>query len=94
MFVSGEIPTFDELLHKSVYNFAKRIERSTNAIISFCLSVSLYLYFPIRKWWNLLLFILVISAIVAITLYCFNTPLYVIPVHFLSYLFSHYIDYI
>ena len=30
MFVSQGIPTFDELLHKSVYIFAKRIEHSTN----------------------------------------------------------------
>ena len=28
MFVSRGILTFDELLRKSVYNFAKRIERS------------------------------------------------------------------
>ena len=41
MFVSPGIPTFDELLRKSVYNFAKRIERSTNAIISSCLSASI-----------------------------------------------------
>ena len=50
MFVSRGILTFDELLRKSVYNFAKRIERSTNAIISSCLSASIYLYSPIREW--------------------------------------------
>ena len=35
-FVTRGIPTVDELMRKSVYNFAKRIERSTNAIISSC----------------------------------------------------------
>ena len=57
MFVSRGILTFDELLRKSVYNFAKTIERSTNAIISSCLSASIYLYSPIRKWWNSLLYL-------------------------------------
>ena len=50
MFVSLGILTFDEVLRKSVYNFAKRIECSTNAIISSCLSASIYLYSPIHKW--------------------------------------------
>ena len=57
MFASRGIPTFDELLLKSVYNFANRIERITNAIISSCLSASIYLYSPIREWWNLLLYL-------------------------------------
>ena len=57
MFVSRGIPTFDELLHKSVYNFAKRIEHSTNAIMSSCLSAPISLYSPIRKWWNSLLYL-------------------------------------
>ena len=57
MFVSQGILTFDELLRKSVNNFAKRIERSTNAIIFSCLSASIYLYFPIREWWNSLLYL-------------------------------------
>ena len=57
MFVSRGILTFDELLRKSVYNFAKRTERSTNAIISSCLSASIYLYSPIREWWNSLLYL-------------------------------------
>ena len=50
MFVSQGILTFDELLRKSVYNFAKRIERCTYAIIDSCLSAFIYLYSPIRKW--------------------------------------------
>ena len=62
MFVSRGILTFDELRRKSVYNFAQRIERSTNAIISSCLSASVEFTF---------VFILVISAIVVITLHCF-----------------------
>ena len=37
---------------KSVYNFTKKIVRSTNAIIFSCVSASIYLYSPIRKWWN------------------------------------------
>ena len=49
IFVSRGIPTFDELLGKAVYNFAKRIERSRNVIISFCLSAFIYVYSPIRK---------------------------------------------
>ena len=56
MCVTQGIPTFDELLRKSVYNFAKRIERSTNAF-SFCLSASIYLYSYIREWWNSLLYL-------------------------------------
>ena len=57
MFVSQGILTFDELLCKPLYNFANRIERSTNAIIYSCLSASIYLYSPIRKWWNSLLYL-------------------------------------
>ena len=56
MFVSRGILTFDELLRKSVDNLAKRTERSTNVIMYSCLSAFIYLYSPIRKWWNSLLF--------------------------------------
>ena len=47
LLVSREILTFDELLRKSVYNFAKRIERSTNAIITSCLSLQPFTCIPL-----------------------------------------------
>ena len=39
MFVSRGIPTFAELLRKSVYGFAKKMESSANSIIGTCLSL-------------------------------------------------------
>ena len=46
LFLSQGIPTFDELLPKSTYNFAKRIERTTNDIISlYIIPVYFILYF-------------------------------------------------
>ena len=43
MFVSRRIPTFAEILRKSVYRFAKRIESSSNSIIGACLSPLMYI---------------------------------------------------
>ena len=55
MLVSRRIPTFDELLRKSVYNFAKS---APQMLLSRLVSLqSIYLYFPIRKWCNLLLYL-------------------------------------
>ena len=56
MFVSRGILSFDELLRKSIYRFVERIENSTNSIIHDCLSSSVFLYSPIRKWWSSLLY--------------------------------------
>ena len=59
MFVSRGILSFDELLRKSIYRFVERIENSTNSItcIHACLSSSVSLYSPIRKWWSSLLYL-------------------------------------
>ena len=57
MFVSRGILSFDELLRKSIYRFVERIENSTNSIIHACLSSSVFLYSPIRKWWSSLLYL-------------------------------------
>ena len=57
MFVSRGILSFDELLRKSIYRFVERIDNSTNSIIHACLSSSVFLYSPIRKWWSSLLYV-------------------------------------
>ena len=57
MFVSRGILLFDELLRKSIYRFVERIDNSTNSIIHACLSSSVFLYSPIRKWWSSLLYV-------------------------------------
>ena len=57
MFVSRGILSFDELLRKSIYRFVERIDNSTNSIIHACLSSSVFLYSPIRKWWSSLLYL-------------------------------------
>ena len=43
MFVSMGIPSFAQLLRKSIYRFTKRIELSSNSIIAACLSPLLYI---------------------------------------------------
>ena len=57
MFVSRRIPTFAELLRKSVYRFSKRIESSSNSIIGACLSPLMFISSPIRKWWSSILYV-------------------------------------
>ena len=57
MFVSRGILSFDDLLRKSISRFVERIENSTNSIIHACLSSSVFLSFPIRKWWSSLLYL-------------------------------------
>ena len=42
MFVSRGIPSFAELLRKSIYRFKNRIELSSNTIITACLSPLIY----------------------------------------------------
>ena len=42
MFVSRGIPSFAELLRKSIYRFKNRIELSSNSIITACLSPLIY----------------------------------------------------
>ena len=49
MFVSRGLPTFVELLQKSIYRFTKRIESSSNSIIGACLSPLMFISSPIRK---------------------------------------------
>ena len=57
MFVSRRIPSFAELLRKSIYRFTKRIEISSNSIIAACLSPLLYISSPVRKWWSSVLYV-------------------------------------
>ena len=56
MFVSKGIPSFAELLRKSIYRFKNRIELSSNSIITACLSPLIYISSPIRKWWSSVLY--------------------------------------
>ena len=49
MYVSRGIPSFAELLRKSIYTFKNRIELSSNSIITACLSPLIYISSPIRK---------------------------------------------
>ena len=56
MFVSRGIPSFAELLRKSIYRFKNRIELSSNSIITACLSPLIYISSPIRKWWSSVLY--------------------------------------
>ncbi len=58
MFVCRGIPTFDEILRKTVYRFKERIQISNNSIIAGCLSPTVFLSSPIRKWWTSLLYII------------------------------------
>ncbi len=57
MFVCRGIPTFDEILRRSVHSFKQRIQSSHNTIIAGCLSLKVCMSSPIRKWWNSLLYI-------------------------------------
>ena len=56
MFVSRGIPSFAELLRKSIYRFKNRIELSSNTIITACLSPLIYISSPIRNWWSSVLY--------------------------------------
>ena len=56
MFVSRGIPSFAELLRKSIYRFKNRIELSSNSIITACLSPLIYVSSPISKWWSSVLY--------------------------------------
>ena len=57
MIVSRRIPTFAELLRKSVYRFSKRTESSSNSVIGACLSPLMFISLPIRKWWSSILYV-------------------------------------
>ena len=50
MFVTHNIPSFDKLLHKSIYSFRERISHSVDKIINACLSLIVFIYSPIRQW--------------------------------------------
>ena len=56
MIVSRGIPSFAELLHKSIYRFTNRIQLSSNSIITACLSPLIYVSSPIRKRWSSVLY--------------------------------------
>ena len=47
MFVSRGIPSFAELVRKSIYRFKNRIKLSSNSIITACLSPLIYISSPI-----------------------------------------------
>ena len=57
MFLSRRIPSFAELLRKSIYRFKNPIELSSNSIITACLSPLIYVSSAIRKWWSSVLYI-------------------------------------
>ena len=57
MFVSMGIPSFAELLRKSIYRFTKRIAVSSNSIIAACLTPLVYISSPVRKWWSSVLYV-------------------------------------
>ena len=57
MFVSRGIPSFYEVLRKSIYSFRERLACSNNTIISACLSPSISFFSPIRQWWNSILYV-------------------------------------
>ena len=56
MFVTHGIPSFYELLLKCIYNFSECISSSRNSIIKACLSPTLFIFSPIRRWWRSVLF--------------------------------------
>ena len=56
MFVSWGIPSFAELMRKSIYRFTKQMEPSSNSIIAACLSSLLYILSPVHKWWSSVLY--------------------------------------
>ena len=56
MFVTHGIPFFYELLRKCIYNFSERISSSSNSIIKACLSLIIFIFSPIRRWWRSVLF--------------------------------------
>ena len=49
LFVTRCIASFAELLRKSIYRFAQRIEHCSNCIIGATLSPLIYISSPIRK---------------------------------------------
>ena len=57
MFVCRGIPTFAELLRKSIYRFTKRIVLSSNFVIAACLSLLFYILSLVRKWWSSVLYV-------------------------------------
>ena len=57
MFVFRGIPSFVELLRKSIYRFTKQIEVSSNSVIAACLSPLLNISSPVRKWWSSVLYV-------------------------------------
>ena len=53
MFVSRGILYRLMSCYVNLYNrFVERIDNSTNSVIHVCLSSSVFLYSPIRKWWS------------------------------------------
>ena len=56
MFVTHGIPSFYELLCTCIYNLSERISSSRNFIIKACLSPIVFIFSPIRRWWQSVLF--------------------------------------
>ena len=56
MFVSRSIPSFAELLRKSIYRFKNRIKLSSNSIITASISPLIYVSSSIRKCWSSVLY--------------------------------------
>lgn len=56
MFVSRHIPSFNEVLRKSVHSMINRIDSSQNSILIACKSHLVHMSSPIRQWWGFLLY--------------------------------------
>ena len=52
MFVTHGIPSFYELLRTSIYKFADRVRKSSNSIITACMTPIVYIHSTIRQWWR------------------------------------------
>ena len=50
MFVAHGIPYFYELLHSTIYKFADRVSKSSNPIITACMTPIVYIHSPIRQF--------------------------------------------
>ena len=57
MFVIHNIPLIYELLRKCIYSFRERISYSANKITKAYLTPIVFIHFPIRQWWRLVLYL-------------------------------------
>ena len=56
MFVTHGIPSFYELLRTNIYKFADRVSKSSNFIITACMTPIVYIHSLIRQWWRSVLY--------------------------------------